>query len=138
MPLDLVASVGVLLGSGSTQGQSASPMLCQYLSSWWLTKCGACSRCCGQSAGRKCAEIKVLVQKMLKTSSTATRQASTISSEDLETVLMALRCVVIPQADDEKDDLADTSEFAWQDNKYKPQQQEQYLTILKSEVSGPI
>ncbi|KAK9918526.1 hypothetical protein WJX75_004743 [Coccomyxa subellipsoidea] len=40
-------------------------------------------------------------------------------------------------ADDEKDDLADTSEFAWQDNKYKPQQQEQYLTILKSEVRLP-
>ncbi len=80
-------------------------------------------------------EIKE-IKKMIKTRSEATRQASSISPDDLESLLVALRCVVIGNEDDDKDDLMDTTEFAWQDNKYEPQQQEQYLTILKSEVSG--
>ena len=61
------------------------------------------------------------IQKMIKEKSEASRHASSISPDDLESLLVALRCVVIPVEDDIKDSLADTTEFAWQDNKYEPQ-----------------
>lgn len=84
------------------------------------------------------------IKKMIESKSEATRHASSISYEDLESLLVALRCVMIPAIDGEKDDFADTTkddfpdttEIAGQDNKYEPQQQEQYLAVLKNEVSG--
>lgn len=76
------------------------------------------------------------IQKMIKTQSEATRQASSISRDDLDSLLVALRCVVIAVADDDVDEIVDTTEMTWQDNKYDPQQQKEYLETLRNEVSG--
>ena len=80
------------------------------------------------------------IKNMLKANSEATRNASSISPADLDNLLRSLHCVVVPgegNVQAAKASFADTTEFKWEANKYEPQQQEQYLEILRSEVSGP-
>ena len=70
---------------------------------------------------------------MLKSRSEATRHASSISSDDLEAVLMSLKCRVISIQDEDFGIIEDV-EYAWAANKYEPQQQEEYLQALKKEA----
>ena len=75
---------------------------------------------------------------MLKSRSDATRQASNISVDDLEAVLVSLKCTVVSI---DCEDLGVTEEVAntWAENKYDPQQQKEYLQALKNEVcSRPV
>ena len=76
------------------------------------------------------------IEKMIKLKSEGTRQASSISPDDLESLLVSLRCVVISEEDEKKEDLEDETEFEWAQNKYEPQQQTAYLEVLKKEVSA--
>lgn len=70
---------------------------------------------------------------MLKSRSEATRHASSISSDDLEAVLTALKCRVISVQVEELGIIEDI-EYAWEANKYEPQQQEEYLQALENKA----
>lgn len=70
---------------------------------------------------------------MLKTRPDATRQAMTISADDLEAVLRSLTCTVISIENEEVGVLGDV-EYIPAENKYEPQYQDEYLHALKTEV----
>ena len=70
---------------------------------------------------------------MLKSRSEATRQASKISVDDLEAVLVSLKCTVV-SIEHEEVGVVEDVEYTWSENKYEPQQQEEYLQALKNEV----
>ncbi len=71
---------------------------------------------------------------MLKARSEATRHASKISVDDLETVLVSLKCIVISIDNEKEGDIRDDVEYTWAENKYEPQQQEEYLQALEKEA----
>lgn len=71
------------------------------------------------------------IKKMLQTRSEATRYASNISSDDLQAVLISLKCRVISVEDQELEVMEDI-EYAWAANKYE--QQEEYLQALEQEA----
>ena len=73
------------------------------------------------------------IKKMLQSRSEATRNASNISSDDLQAVLISLKCRVISVEDQELEVMEDV-EYAWAANKYEPQQQEEYLQALEQEA----
>jgi len=75
------------------------------------------------------------IKKMLKSRSEATRQASKISVDDLEAVLVSLKCTVLSIEHEDVGVIEDV-EYTWAENKYEPQQQEEYLQALKAEVSS--
>ena len=70
---------------------------------------------------------------MLKSRSEATRQASQISDDDLEAVLVSLKCTVLPVEHEDVGVIEDV-DYTWAENKYEPQQKEEYLQALKNEV----
>ncbi|DBA90417.1 TPA: hypothetical protein ACH3X1_003691 [Trebouxia sp. C0004] len=76
------------------------------------------------------------IRKMLKSRSEATRQASIISDDDLEAVLVSLKCTVV-SVEHEDVGVTEDVEYTWAENKYEPQQQEEYLQALKNEVHLP-
>ena len=86
-------------------------------------------------------DAQFATQKMIETKSDCTRQASSISRDDLDIVLHSLHCVVIEAPNDSEDEfegnLEDSTEFGSLANKYEQQQQEEYLATLNREVSRP-
>ena len=81
-------------------------------------------------------ETPLEIKKMISSSSEQTRQASSMSADELYALLVSLRCVVLEDNDEGKADLEDETEFAWHDNKYEPQQQEVYSQVLKETVKA--
>ncbi len=73
------------------------------------------------------------IKKVLKSRSEATRQASKRIIDDLEAVLVSLKCTVASIEHEEVGVIEDV-EYTWAENKYEPQQQEDYLQALKNEV----
>ena len=73
------------------------------------------------------------IKKILETRSEATRQASSISADDLEAVLTSLKCRVLSTQDEVSGKVEDV-EYTWAANKYEPQQQEEYLKVLEKEA----
>ena len=91
--------------------------------------------CAGSSANDDVKSDIQEIRKMLKSRSEATRQASKISDDDLEAVLVSLKCTVVSVEHEDVGVIEDV-EYTWAENKYEPQQQEEYLQVLKNEVSS--
>ena len=89
--------------------------------------------CSGSSANDDIKSDIQEIRKMLKSRSEATRQAFIISDDDLEAVLVSLKCTVVSVEHEDVGVIEDV-EYTWAENKYEPQQQE-YLQALKNEVS---
>ena len=91
--------------------------------------------CSGSSANADVQSDIQEIRKMLKSRSEATCQASKISDDDMEAVLVSLKCTVV-SVEQEDVGVIEVVEYTWAENKYEPQQQEEYLQALKNEVSS--
>lgn len=93
--------------------------------------------CSGLSANDDVKSDIQEIRRMLNSRSKATCQACKISGDDLEAMLVSFKCTVVSVEHEDVGVIEDV-ECTWAENKYKPQQQEEYLQALKStsEVSS--
>lgn len=70
---------------------------------------------------------------MLGSRSEASRQTCITSADDLEAVLVSLKCTIIFIEDEEAGLLEDVG-YDWGENKYEPQHQEEWLQMLRNEA----
>jgi hypothetical protein len=81
----------------------------------------------------------VNIKRMVATSSEATRHASTISHQDLDSLESSLRICFVPVSEDVLDATAaasfrDTAEMLWEVNKHEAAHRDEYLDTLTKQV----